>query len=333
MISNILKKLLEGNDLRIDEAYYVMDKIMSGELDNIEISAYLVALQGKGESIDEITGSCMAIREHCKRVNFEDEHLVDTCGTGGDGQGTFNISTVSAFVVAGAGIPVAKHGNRAVSGKCGSADLLEELKVDINMSHDKVGESLRDNCFAFLFAPNMHPAMANVMPVRKKLKLRTIFNILGPLNNPAFVKRQVIGVFHKKHTENMAKVLIGLGSKHLLVVSAEDGGDEISLTGKTIVTEAKGEEIINYTVSPEDFGFKRCLPEDIAGGDAGKSAELSLSVLNGEKSPLRHAVILNAGAAIYVSGKASNIKEGIEMAAESIDSKKALNILNSLRVY
>ncbi len=331
MINEILKKLIKGKDLSDDEAFRVMDRIMAGELSDIEIASYLTALQCKGEVRDEIMGSCRAIRNHCNRVNFKDDYTVDTCGTGGDGQGTFNISTVSAFVVAGAGVPVAKHGNRAVSGSCGSADLMEELGVDINMSPEKAARSLKENNMAFLFAPVMHPAMANVASVRRKLQLRTIFNILGPLNNPAFVKRQVIGVFDKNLSETIVHVLQALGSSHVMAVSGEDGGDEISLSSETNITELKDGKIFSYTLNPEELGFQSCSLSLLRGGDVGKNRRICLSVLNGEISSYRDAVLINAGAAIYVSGKAKDIKEGIKAAVQSIDSNKALEVLQKLK--
>lgn len=331
MIRNVLQKLINGENLTSDESFRVMDKIMAGEMEDANIAAYLTALCCKGETEDEILGSCLAIRQHSKKIPYTNTFLVDTCGTGGDGKGTFNISTVSAFVVAGAGVPVAKHGNRAVSGLCGSADLLEALDISINLSPEEAALSLKLTGMAFLFAPLMHPAMAHAVPVRKALQIRTVFNILGPLNNPAGVKRQVIGVFDHKLTEKLASVLSSLGSEHALLVCGSDGTDEITLSGETAVTELKNGKINTYFVSPEDFGFHRVSQEALTAGKTSENARICLSVLEGATGSCRDVVLLNAGAAIYVSGAAGDLKEGIEMAGRSVDSGAALSKLKALQ--
>lgn len=331
MIKETLEKLIQGENLTRDEAFLVMDKIIAGELGDAAISAYLVALRCKGEVEDEILGSCMAIRRHGRKVSFKTPLTVDTCGTGGDGKGTFNISTVSAFVAAGAGVSVAKHGNRAVSGSCGSADLLEALGINIISSPEEAASCLENTGMAFLFAPVMHPAMAYAVPARKAIGIRTIFNILGPLNNPAGVKRQLVGVFDGSLTEKMAAVLSELGSEHAMIVSGDGGIDEISLSGETKVTELKDGVLKTYSISPGLYGFGDASNKDLAGGDASANAGICISVLKGERGPRRDVVLLNAGAAIYVSGAAADLGEGIELAGVSIDSGAALGKLNALR--
>ena len=331
MIKDILEKLIKGEKLTRKEAYKTMDMIMAGEVNDVQIAAYLTALRCKGESEEEIIGSCLAIREHSKRVPYHHSLMVDTCGTGGDGRGTFNISSVSALVVAGAGVPVAKHGNRAVSGKCGSADLWESLGVNVEMPPAEAASCLDRSKIAFLFAPIMHPAMARAVPARKSLGVRTVFNILGPLNNPAEVKKQVIGVFDAQLTEKMAGVLSSLGAECALVVHGLDGTDEISLAGETRVTELRHGTLKSFTISPEDYGLSRVPLEYLRGGDESTNAAICLSILQGERGPRRDVVLLNAGAAIYVSGKAHDLHEGINLASESIDSGAALEVLKSLR--
>ncbi len=331
MIKDILNKLIKGENLSREEAYKVMDMIMSGEVNDAQIASYLTALRCKGESEDELIGSCLAIREHSKEVPYHHPLMVDTCGTGGDGKGTFNISSVSAFVVAGAGVPVAKHGNRAVSGKCGSADLWEKLGIDVEMTPAETAGCLKRSKIAFLFAPLMHPAMGRALPARKSLGIRTVFNILGPLNNPAKVKKQVIGVFDAHLTEKMAQVLSCLGSEHTLIVHGCDGTDEISLAGETRVTELKNSNITSFTISPEDYGFSRVPLEHVGGGNESTNVDICLSVLNGEQGPRRDVVLLNAGAAIYVSGKVGSLREGIELSRTSIDSGASMKVLESLR--
>ncbi|MDO9534961.1 MAG: anthranilate phosphoribosyltransferase [Bacillota bacterium] len=329
-MKDILEKLIRQEDLTCEEASQVMGKIMRGEFKDAQVAAYLVALRCKGETVDEILGSCQAIREHSINISVIKTPLVDTCGTGGDGKGTFNISTVSAFVSAGAGITVAKHGNRAVSGQCGSADLCEALGINIELSAADLELCLNETGLGFLYAPLLHPAMAHALPARKALGLRTIFNILGPLNNPAGAKRQLMGVYEAGLTEKMAAVLASLSSEHALVVAGGDGLDEITLTAETMVTEVKNGKLHSYVIAPEDFGFSRVSLDSLRGGDAAEGARLCLAVMKGEKGSQRDVVLLNAGAALYVSGMAESIREGIELAITSIDSGAAYEKLQSL---
>jgi anthranilate phosphoribosyltransferase len=330
MIKDILEKLIRHEDLTCEEAYQVMGKIMRGEFKEAQVAAYLVALRCKGETVDEIMGSCQAIREHSIKISVTRTPVVDTCGTGGDGKGSFNISTVSAFVSAGAGITVAKHGNRAVSGQCGSADLCEALGINMELPATDLELCLNEIGLGFLYAPSLHPAMAHALPARKALGLRTIFNILGPLNNPAGAKRQVLGIYEAALTEKMAAVLASLGSEHALVVAGRDGLDEITLTAETLVTEVKNGILRSYLIAPEDFGFSRVSMDSLLGGDAVAGTRSCLAILKGEKGPQRDVVLLNAGAALYVSGLVQSIREGIELAKTSIDSGAAYEKLQSL---
>lgn len=332
-IKEILEKLIRSENLTVEESFGVMGKIMAGELKEAQVAAYLVALRSKGETVEEILGSCRAIREKSVKISVNKTFAVDTCGTGGDAKGSFNISTVSAFVAAGAGVAVAKHGNRAVSGSCGSADLCEALGINLELSAAELEECLNDIGLAFLYAPTLHPAMAHAVPVRKALGLRTIFNILGPLNNPAGVKRQLLGVYEAALTEKMAEVLAALGTEHALVVAGGDGLDEITLGGETKVTELRGGKIRSYLIAPEDFGFSRVTLAFLRGGDKATAARFCLAVLQGEKGPRRDVVLLNAGAALYVAGAAESIKEGVELAKKSLDSGAAYEKLSALVQY
>ncbi len=307
-----------------------MRQVMKGEFKEAQVAAYLVALRCKGEAVDEILGSCQAIREHSIKISVTRTPLVDTCGTGGDGKGSFNISTVSAFVTAGAGITVAKHGNRAVSGQCGSADLCEALGINLELSTGDLEHCLNEIGLGFLYAPLLHPAMAHALPARKALGVRTIFNLLGPLNNPAGARRQLLGIYESALTEKMAAVLASSGSEHVLVVAGGDGLDEITLTAETKVTEMKNGNIQSYIITPEDFGFSRVSMRSLKGGDTAAGTYSCLAVLKGEKGPYRDVVLLNAGAAVYVSGLASSIREGIELAKKSIDSGAAYEKLQAL---
>ncbi len=329
-MKEVLEKMIRQEDLTCEEAYRVMGEIMKGVLKEAQVAAYLVALRCKGETVEEIEGSCQAIREHSIAISLKRTPAVDTCGTGGDARGSFNISTVSAFVSAGAGITVAKHGNRAVSGKCGSADLCENLGIKIDLSVTEIEYCLNEIGLGFLYAPLLHPAMAHAVPARKALGLRTIFNILGPLNNPAGTKRQLLGVYQGELTEKMAEVLASLGTEHALVVAGGDGMDEITLTTETAVSEVKDGMVRSYIIAPEDFGFSRVPMSSLRGGDAAMNTRMCLAVLQGEKGPRRDIVLLNAGAALYVSGVVSGIGEGIELARNSIDAGAAYEKLQSL---
>lgn len=330
MIKEILEKLTRKENLKTEEAYQVMDLIMKGEMNEVEIAAYLVALRCKGETVEEILGSCQAIRQHSVKISPTRGPLVDTCGTGGDARGSFNVSTVSAFVAAGAGAVVAKHGNRAVSGKCGSADLCEALGVKLDLTSENVELCLNTIGIAFLYAPMMHPAMANALPARKKLGMRTIFNLLGPLNNPAGARRQLLGVYDEELTEKMAAVLASLGSEHAMIVAGKDGLDEITLTAETKISELREGKIFTYYLAPEDFGLKRVSMDKLRSEGPAESLRICLEILNGKDGPCRDMVLLNSGAVLYVAGIASDLREGIQLAKTSIDSGAALAKLKVL---
>jgi len=330
MITDILEKLVRKEDLSSAEAGGVMGRIMQGEVADLQVAAYMIALCCKGESAAEILGSCRAMGDRSVKIRVNKAPLLDTCGTGGDGKGTFNISTVSAFVAAGAGVTVAKHGNRAVSGRCGSADLCEALGINIELSAAELELCLHETGLAFLYAPLLHPAMAHVAPVRKALGLRTIFNIIGPLSNPAGAKRQLLGVYAAGLAEKMAEALAALGSEHALVVAGGDGLDEITLTAETKVCEVKNGRWRSYVILPEDFGFTRVSLDLLRGGDAAAAARSCVALLRGKRGPKRDVVLLNAGAALYVAGMAGSIKEGIALAEASIDSGAALAKLRAV---
>ncbi len=330
MIKNAIAKLAQREDLSLEESYYAMRQIMSEEAEPAQIAGFLVGLRIKGETSHEIAGCAKAMREKAIKIDFEDDNLIDTCGTGGDGIGTFNISTVSTIVAGAVGVKVAKHGNKSVSSKCGSADVLKELGVNIEMTPQQAKKCLEEIGITFLFAPLYHTAMKYAAPVRQSLGIKTIFNILGPLTNPAGVKKQVVGVFSHDLTEKIALVLKELGSEHVLVVHGAGGIDEISIAGATKITELKNGEVKTYEIVPEDFGLRRWDLNLILGGDAKLNAEIIKKILNGEEGPYRDVTLLNSGAAIYVSGLASSIYEGIKMAQEAIDSGKAMQKLEDL---
>ena len=310
-----------------------MQSLMSGVLSDDIIESYVLALNEKGVTAENIFDAATVMRQFSKQVLIQDKtHLVDTCGTGGDGIQTFNVSTLSAIVAASAGVKVAKHGGRSVSSKCGSADVLEVLGVNVNLTADKVASLVNEIGIAFMFAPNFHPAMRYAAPVRKKLGIRTIFNVLGPLANPALATRQVLGVYDKSLTQTMAEVLSKLGSEHVMVVHGEDGMDEISISSPTTVTELKNKTITTYTIQPDDFGLDLADLKTIQVENAEASKAMMLDVLNGSQGPHRNITILNAGAAIYISGISSTLKEGIEKAASVIDQGLALKKLEALKV-
>ena len=332
MFKDALNQLLNGQDLSHDQMLAVMQQVMGGELTTAQISALLIALRLKGETVDEITAAATVMRELSNKVNIKDTaHLVDTCGTGGDGIQTFNVSTVSALVAAAAGAKVAKHGGRSVSSTCGSADVLEELGVDVNKTPDEVANSVDTIGIGFMFAPNHHSAMKHAAPVRKELGIRTIFNLLGPLTNPAAARRQVMGVFDRALTGKLAQVLQKLGSEHVLVVHGADGMDEISLTGDTYVAELKSGKVTEYTVNPTQFGLTIHQLKDIQVQNAAESKAMIMDVLNGKKGAPRDIVLLNAGAAIYVAGITATLAAGIEKAAQMIDDGVALSKLDALQ--
>ncbi|MCD5391034.1 anthranilate phosphoribosyltransferase [candidate division NPL-UPA2 bacterium] len=330
MIKEAISKVIDQKDLTEGEATGVMNEIMGGEATPAQIACFLTALRLKGETVEEITGSARVMREKVTPVKTRQEMLVDTCGTGGDGLHTFNISTTAAFVVAGAGLAVAKHGNRSVSSRCGSADLLKAFGVNIEAGVEKVEECLEKVGIGFLFAPLLHGAMKYAIGPRREIGIRTIFNILGPLTNPAGAQAQVLGVYAGQLTETLAGVLKNLGSRHAFVVHGMDGLDEITLTAETKVSELVGGEVRNYHIKPEEFGLKRCRMEDLKGGDTGENVEITRGVLEGQAGHRREIVLLNASAAIVAGGKARDLSEGVEKAAQSIDSGKALEKLEKL---
>lgn len=331
MIKEAISRVVQSTDLTESEMMEVMDEVMTGEASPAQIASFITALRMKGETVSEITGAARVMREKATRITAPGENVVDTCGTGGDESMTFNISTAAAFVTAGAGVTVAKHGNRSVSSRCGSADVLKALGVNIEAEVERVERCLREAGIGFLFAPMLHGAMKYAAPVRKELGIRSIFNVLGPLTNPAGATRQLLGVYDPALTDILAKVLGNLGSEHAFVVRGSDGLDEITLTGETRVTELKGGSIRTYHIKPEDFGFARCSPEDLKGGDPEVNAGIILDVLNGKKGPARDIVLLNSAAAIVAGGKAGRIEEGVALAHGSIDSGEALGRLEKLK--
>lgn len=330
MIKEAISKLIKAVDLTEAEMTEVMNEVMTGGASPAQIGSFLTALRIKGEVVDEITGAAKVMRDKATKVDAP-AGVVDTCGTGGDGSMTFNISTAAAFVAAGSGLTVAKHGNRSVSSKSGSADVLRALGVNIEAEVSCVEECIRKARIGFLFAPMLHGAMKYAAPVRREIGIRSIFNILGPLTNPAGAKRQVIGVYDPALTDLVAKVLYNLGSERAFIVRGEDGLDEITLADATRVTELKDGSIRTYHIRPEDFGFERCSPDDLKGASPDENAEIILGVLEGRKGPARDIVILNAAAAITAGGLASKIEEGIALAHGSIDSGQAMERLESLK--
>ena len=329
MIKEAIVKLSKKEDLTYQEAETVMDEIMSGQATAVQMSSYLTALSMKGETIDEITASAAGMRAHCIKL-LHDLDVLEIVGTGGDGANSFNISTTSSLVIAAGGVPVAKHGNRAASSKSGAADVLEALGVNITIPPEKSAELLKKINICFLFAQNYHIAMKYVAPIRKELGIRTVFNILGPLSNPAGANMELMGVFDQALVEPLAQVLISLGVKRGMVVYGQDKLDEISMSAPTKVCEIKDGWFKTYVIKPEDFGFTRCTKEDLVGGTPDENAEITKNILKGEKGPKRDAVLMNAGAALYIGGKAENMKDGIELASVLIDSGKALETLEKL---
>ena len=310
-----------------------MQSLMSGVLSDDIIESYVLVLNEKGITADNIFDAATVMRQFAKQVDIQDKnYLVDTCGTGGDGIQTFNVSTLSAIVAASAGVKVAKHGGRSVSSKCGSADVLEALGVNVNLTPEKVASLVNDIGIAFMFAPNFHPAMRYAAPVRKKLGVRTIFNVLGPLANPASATHQVLGVYEASLTETMAEVLSKLGSKHVMVVHGEDGMDEISISSETRISELKNKSITTFTIKPTDFGLNMADLKTIQVENVDASKAMMLDVLEGHPGPHRDITLLNAGAAIYVSGLTSTLKEGIEKAKSVIDQGLSLKKLEALKV-
>lgn len=330
---NYVDKIHSKRNLTQDEIEAVMKDIMSGAAGREDIASFLMALRDKGPTIEEITGAAKIMREYVVGINTTHQDILDTCGTGGDKTNTFNISTVTAFVVAGAGAVVAKHGNRSVSSKCGSADILEAVGLNLDVDSKLLNECLDKIGIAFLFAQKLHPAMKNVAPVRKELGVETIFNILGPLTNPANATHQMIGVYARKYVEPLAHVLKNLGLKKALVVHGSDGLDEITTTGKTFISEYNGQEVLSYDIEPTEVGIEVARPEDLKGGYLEDNVRIFNDILDGEKGPKRDIVILNAAYALYISDKVKNIEDGIKLANESIDSKKARQKLEQLKDF
>ena len=338
-IKQAIAKVVQLQDLQETEMIDVMNEIMGGEATPAQIGSFITALRMKGETVDEISGAVRVMRDKATPIDSGvdiagGDVLVDTCGTGGDGSGTFNVSTTTAFVVAGAGLPVAKHGNRSVSSNCGSADVLEAAGVSLELSPEQVGACIRNIGIGFLFAPALHGAMKHAIGPRREMGIRTIFNILGPLTNPAGANVQILGVFDGKLIVPLAKVLAKLGSKRALVVHGEGNLDELTVTGETLIAELQNGEVISYSVNPEDFGFARATLDQLKGGaDAAESAEQMRAVLGGEKGPKRDMVLLNSGAALMAAGLCNDLKSGIARAAEVIDSGKALEKLEQLVAF
>jgi anthranilate phosphoribosyltransferase len=329
VLTRAIDAVCKGDHLTADHAAAVLAEIMEGRADEVQTGAFLIALRAKGETVPELVGLARTMRSLAAAVETSREDLVDTAGTGG-GPSTFNVSTTAALVAAAAGCAVAKHGNRSNTSRCGSADLLEALGVDIELDPAQVGECIDEIGFGFMFAPRHHAAMAHVVPVRKALGVRTIFNFLGPLTNPAGAERQLLGVSDRHYQETIAEALVGLGSVSALVVAAEDGVDELSISARTRVIEVADGRTEEWFVEPGELGLSAAELEDVAGGSPEENAAASRAVLAGEAGPRRDLVLLNAGAAIYVGGQAAGLGEGVEKAAATIDAGAAAELLDRL---
>ena len=329
MIKEAIIKLSKKQDLAYAEAEAVMDEIMSGQATPVQMSAYLTALALKGETIDEITASAAGMRAHCIKL-LHNLDVLEIVGTGGDGSNSFNISTTSSLVIAAGGVPVAKHGNRAASSKSGAADVLEALGVKITLTPERSAEILKKINICFLFAQNYHIAMKYVAPIRKELGIRTVFNILGPLSNPAGANMELMGVYDQSLVEPLAQVMANLGVNRGMVVYGQDSLDEISMCAPTSVCEIRDGKFTSYEITPEQFGYTRCSKDDLVGGTPAENAEITKAILKGEeKGAKRQAVCLNAGAALYIAGKADSIADGIKVAEDVIDSGKAAETLDA----
>jgi anthranilate phosphoribosyltransferase len=341
IITEALRALVDRRDLTRIEAAAAMDAIMSGAATNAQIAAFLTALRMKGETVEELIGFAQVMRQRAVRIRThgdevaaltgtDREMLIDTCGTGGDAAGTFNVSTATAFVVAGAGLRVAKHGNRSVSSLCGSADVVETLGIALDLPPAKVARCIDEVGIGFLYAPLLHTAMKHVMAARREMGIRTVFNMLGPLTNPAAANAQVIGVYSAALTEPLARVLAELGTIRAFVVHGADGLDEISNTGESRLSEVREGVVRSFTVRPEDFGMPRATIQDLRGGDREQNAEIIRAILDGEPGPRRDIVLMNAAAALVAGGKGRDLKEGVALAAHSIDSGAARARLDAL---
>jgi len=329
MIREAIAHLVPGFSLTLDEAAKVMEEIMQGEVTPAQFGAFVTALRCKGETVDEIAGLARTMRAKAIPVNVTNT-VVDTCGTGGDGSTTFNISTAAAFVAAGAGLKVAKHGNRAMSSKCGSADVLEALGIRLDLTAEQVERCLKDVGIGFMFAPAFHPAMKFAAAPRREIGIRTVFNILGPLTNPAGAKAQVLGVADKSLVEKLAMVLRSLGCQHALVVHGDDGLDEITTTGKSQICELKNGQIENYSITPEDLGLPSTGLDSLKGGTVKENATLLRSVLTGASGPQRNIVLMNAAAAVVAGDKAKSLMQGLDLARDALDSGRALSKLEQM---
>jgi anthranilate phosphoribosyltransferase len=333
-VIEILNSLIHGKQIDASKAEAIMAEVIAGHVMPEQVGALFALLATRTPNSEMLAGFVRAFRKHAIKVEVDSSlfpNVIDVCGTGGDGQGSFNISTCVAFVAAGAGQLIAKHGNRAVSSRCGSFDVLDALAVPYAESEDEVLQMLKRHRLAFLFAPSYHPAFRNLAQLRKSLGIRTILNALGPLLNPAGVRRQLVGVYSRELIVPVAEALGELGSEEVLVVSGEDGADEISLCAATNISHFKNGKTTVSRISPEDFGLQRASPEALLGGSAQKNAKILTDLLNGQKGPCRDVVILNAGAALMVGGRAENLKEGIEQARKSIDSRRAASLLEDLQ--
>lgn len=333
MIKNALAKLADRADLSEKEAEEVMGEIMEGAATPAQIAAYLMGLRQKGETVDEIAGSARAMRARATKIRVGSPIVVDTCGTGGDGAHTFNISTTAAFVAAGAGLTVAKHGNRSISSKSGSADVLSALGVKIDLSPDRVADCVNEVGIGFLFAPLFHGAMKHCAGPRQEMGIRTLLNVLGPLTNPAGATHQVLGVYDAKLTEVLAKVLLQLGSQHCFVLHGMDGLDELTLCDRTKVSEGKGGVVSNYFVAPEEFPLPRVPKRELVGGGPEDNARITREILQGKKGPQRDIVVLNAAAAIVAGQQAKTLKDGVRVAQQSLDSGAAAEKLDRLVAF
>ena len=330
MIRDAISTLIAGNPMTGDEAYATMKQIMTGEATDAQIAAYITALRLRGEAAEIINGSARAMREQFTAIAAPGDIIVDTCGTGGDGAHTFNISTAAALVTAGAGVTVAKHGNRSVSSQCGSADVLSALGIDITVAPNVMVDCLHEIGIAFLFAPSLHPAMKHAIGPRREIGIRTIFNILGPLSNPASAKYGVLGVFSAEIVPLMADAAASLGAKHMFIVHGHDGLDEITTTGPTHVAEVKNGSVRRYDLDPSDLGIPLAEASDLIGGEPTENAAILRRILEGETGPRRDIVLLNAAASIVAGQQADDLEAGIKAAAASIDSGSALDTLNQL---
>jgi anthranilate phosphoribosyltransferase len=330
MLKEALSKVSQGRPLSREEAAQVMRVIMEGEASPVQVAGLLVGLRVKGETVDELTGFAQVMREKSVRIKCKRRPLLDTCGTGGDTLKTFNISTAAAFVAAGAGVVVAKHGNRSVTSRCGSADVLEALGVNLQADADTAASCLEEVGIAFLFAPGFHPAMKHAAPIRRELGIRTAFNLLGPLTNPAGATCQLLGVPAPEWVEPIARVLANLGCERALVVHGAGGLDEVSTLGDTVVAEVRGERVKTYCLSPSDFGLRTASAEDLCGGEPAENARLLLDVLSGQSGCKRDIVLANAAAALIAAGLADSPALGMELAAASVDSGAAMSKLEAL---